>query len=65
MDRCKESVLGNHPTAFAPSPQLVALLGAVAAGLPLAARKPLAFTAVIHKVGICEDDVQKFQFFYA
>ena len=65
LDRCKASVLGNHQTAFAPSPNTLARIGAAAAALvPAADREPLAFTAVIHKVAVCQDDVQQFQFFY-
>ena len=63
---CRASVLQNHQTAFALSPDSLALMGPAAAALiALANREPLAYTAVIHKVGVREDDVDAFEFFYA
>ena len=63
--KCKASVQANHPTAFALSPDAIAFIGAAAADLvPEAKREPLAFTALIHKMAVRQDDVQQFQFFY-
>ena len=65
LDRCRAAVLGNHPAAFALSPDVLARIAPAAAALiPAPDREPLAFTAVIHKVGVRQDDVQRFQFFY-
>jgi hypothetical protein len=65
LDKCKASVFGNHQSAFAPSPATLAHIGAGAAALvPFSDREPLAFTALIHKVAVRQDDVQHFQFFY-
>ena len=62
--KCKASVLGNHPTTFALSPDAVVFICAAAADfLPVAECEPLAFTALIHKVAVRQDDVQ--QFFHA
>ncbi|KAL2612021.1 hypothetical protein R1flu_023713 [Riccia fluitans] len=58
IDDCRDQVLANSPNAFALSPAAVAL-GAV--GLPAI---PMAFCAVIHKIGVREDDVQRYDFFY-
>jgi hypothetical protein len=63
LGQCKVSVLGNHPNAFALSPAAVAHIGAAAAGLAVN-REPLAFTAVIHKVAVRQDDVEQLEFFY-
>jgi hypothetical protein len=62
LGECKKSVLANHPNAFALGPQSIALLGPAAAGLAFN-REPLAFTAVIHKVAIRQDDVESYEFF--
>ena len=62
---CRASVLQNHQTAFALSPESLARMGPAAAALIAAHdREPLAYTAVIHKVGVREDDVDAFEFFY-
>jgi hypothetical protein len=62
---CRASVLQNHRTAFALSPESLARMGPAAAALIAAHdREPLAYTAVIHKVGVREDDVDAFEFFY-
>ena len=65
LDRCRAAVLENHPAAFALSHDVLARIApATAALIPAPDREPLAFTAVIHKVGVRQDDVQQFQFFY-
>ena len=65
LSRCRASVLRNHRAAFAVSPDtLDGIEPAAAALIPAQGREPLAFTAVIHKVGVRQDDVEPFQFFY-
>jgi hypothetical protein len=63
LGQCKVLLLRNYPNAFAVSPATIALIGPAAAGLDVN-REPLAFSAVIHKVGVRQDDVEQFEFFY-
>ena len=63
---CRASILQNHRNAFALSPDTLVLIGPAAVALIApAAREPLAYTAVIHKVGVREDDIDAFEFFYS
>lgn len=61
LDQCKAAIMAAHPNAFSLSPASVAALGGA---IHAANVVPMAFTAVVHKVGVREDDVQSFQFFY-
>ncbi|KAL3702531.1 hypothetical protein R1sor_020553 [Riccia sorocarpa] len=58
IDKCKSFVLATHPQAFSLSPE------AVAAGFVGANTIPLAFAAVVHKVGVRQDDAARSGFFY-
>ena len=53
--------MAAHPNAFSLSPAAVAAVGGAAHTANVV---PMAFTAVVHKVAVREDDVQAFQFFY-
>ena len=65
LDKCRASLLQNHQTAFALSPETLALMGpASAAFIAPEDREPLAFTAVIRKVVLCQDDIEPCQFFH-
>jgi hypothetical protein len=65
LQKCRASVLRNHGIAFALSPvALTRIESAAEALVPLEMREPLAFTAVVRKVTVHENDVQSFQFFY-
>lgn len=58
IDNCKDALVVAHPIAFALSPHAVVLAGGGGQSMPM------AWTAVVHKLGVREDDVQRFQFFY-
>ena len=64
LDQCKIALMAAHPNAFSPSPTLVATLLASGGAIGALNVIPMAFTAVVHKVGVRQDDVQDFQFFY-
>ena len=61
LDQCKAAIMAAHPNAFSLSPAAVAAVGGAAHTANVV---PMAFTAVVHKVAVREDDVQAFQFFY-
>ncbi|KAL2634766.1 hypothetical protein R1flu_006245 [Riccia fluitans] len=62
IDDCRDQVLANSPNAFSLSP--AAFAAAVAHGAVGLPAIPMAFCAVIHKIGVREDDVQRYDFFY-
>lgn len=58
MSDCRQATLADHPIAFALSPEAIAM-GAIGVGT-----NPLAFSAIVHKLGVHQDDVEPFNFFY-
>ena len=59
---CRMAIIRSHPHAFSLSSAAVAT--AVAVGAVGVATIPMAFTAIVHKVGVGKDDVKPIEFFY-
>jgi len=62
VEDCRDEIVQLHREAFALGPAAAAV--ALAAGAIAVPIEPMAYTVVIHKLGIRQDDVESYPFFY-